>query len=144
MIQTTVSLKPLELSEVQARLDAIPGANNNVFEDNIWKFEDQHKRNINIDFTDLLGMSERYSDWPMAQTVNWVLLTKQIWLSNDTTSPNTYTKRLVGLKILWAAMGSYHLTQLNRDNCGKVLEFLLTIRRQLTWPHALLHYKSHY
>ncbi|WP_288367290.1 hypothetical protein [uncultured Marinobacter sp.] len=122
----SVVLKALDIFEAQARLDALPGSNTNHFESMTWQFESQRGAPFSIDFNDLLGMSEKYPDWQLVQTVDWVVLTKRIWLLlASTTTPSQYVSRIYGLKLFWAAMARHSLTQLTRDNCPLVLEFLL-------------------
>lgn len=113
-------------SEVQARLDALPGSNDNIFESLTWQFEIRDRGLITIGFSDLLDMSDKHPDSPLAHTVDWVLLTKRIWLSlATTTAPSVYAHRLSGLKLLWKAMAHYNLDKITRDNCTDVLTFLL-------------------
>ena len=95
----SVVLKALDIFEAQARLDALPGSNTNHFESMTWQFESQRGAPFSIDFNDLLGMSEKYPDWQLVQTVDWVVLTKRIWLLlASTTTPSQYVSRIYGLK----------------------------------------------
>lgn len=127
MTESTVFLKSLDSGEAQARLDALPGSKNNHFENNSWQFDNQRGRLATIDFTDQLGLNIRYPEWPLSDSVDWVLLTKHIWLSlASTTTPTQYVHRVSGLKLLLAAMAHHNLTQVTRDNCSVVLKFLLT------------------
>ncbi|GGE69660.1 hypothetical protein GCM10011533_22490 [Streptosporangium jomthongense] len=126
MTQSAVFFKTLDSCEAQARLDALPGSNNNCFGSMTWQFEGQRGASFTIDFNDMLGMSDRYPDWPLAHKVDWVVLTKRIWLIlASMTTPSQYVPRVSGLKLFWAAMAHHNLTQLTRDNCVLVLEFLL-------------------
>jgi hypothetical protein len=119
-------VKPLNISEVQARLDALPGSDNNVFEDNTWQFENQRGRIFTIDFNDLRIIEEHYPDWPLAQTSDLTLITKQVWLSlASSTTVNGYVTRLSGIKLFLATMAHHHLTQLTRYNSPQILEFIL-------------------
>lgn len=131
MTPSAVVLKPVDGIEAQARLDALPGSDNNSLEDNIWQFRTQHDRLITIDFNELIDMGERYPNWPLAQTIDWVLLTKRIWLSlASSTTPSSYRNRLKGLTLFWAALSELNLIELSRDNCREVLEFLLMHSRR--------------
>lgn len=126
MTQSAVVLKALDSSEAQALLDALPSSNDNLFDDMTWHFENQRGRPVTIDFNDLSGMSEKHPDWLLVNTVDWVVLTKWIWLSlASTTTPNRYIHLISGLKLLWAVMAHHNLTQLTQDNCTFVMEFLL-------------------
>lgn len=126
MMTSAGSLTTLDLDEAQARLDALPGSNNNLLESMTWQFENHRGAPIIIDFNDLLSVSEEYPDWPLRHAIDWVLLTKRIWLNlASKTTPNEYVYRVSGLKLFWAAMAHHNLTQLTRDNCALFLEFVL-------------------
>jgi hypothetical protein len=126
MTQSAEFLKALDSCEAQARLDVLPGSTNNHFKSMTWQFENQRGDLITIDFNDLLDMVEKHPDWLLVHTVDWIVLTKLIWLSlASTATPSQYVSRASGLKLFWAAMAHYNLTQLTRDNCKLVLEFLL-------------------
>jgi len=126
MTQSAVFLKALDLCEAQARLDALPGSLNNLFDNMIWHFKNQKDDPITIDFNDLTDMNKKYPNWPLVHTVDWIVLTKLISLSlAATTTPNQYVCRVNGLKLFWAAMAYHNLTQFTRDNCKLVVEFLL-------------------
>lgn len=129
MTSTAIPLKPLDLIEVQAWLDALPGSNHNRFEENNWQFEDQRGRLIGIDFDDLLNMDEKYPSWPLVHKVDWVSLTKRMWIMlASKATPDSYSLRLQGVKLFWAAMAHHQFTRLTRDDIGVVLEFLLRHR----------------
>ncbi|MEY8199551.1 MAG: hypothetical protein RPS99_07340 [Gammaproteobacteria bacterium] len=121
-----VFVKPLDLSETQAQLDALKGSNNNAFEDNTWQFETQRGRPIIIDFNDLLGIEESYPDWIVSQAGHWILIAKRTWLSLASLTPvSCYSSRLSGIKLFLAAMAHHNFTQMTRDNYSEILEFLL-------------------
>lgn len=127
MRKTTITLQEINFDEAQAQLNALPGYTDNVFKDNRWKFKNQRGNIINIDFNDLLNISIKHPDWPLANMVDWILLTKRLWLSlAKVTTPNLYASRLAGIKLFWAAMAHYSITQLNRDNSSEILTYLLT------------------
>jgi hypothetical protein len=78
MTQSAVFLKALDLCEAQARLDALPGSLNNLFDNMIWHFKNQKDDPITIDFNDLTDMNKKYPNWPLVHTVDWIVLTKLI------------------------------------------------------------------
>lgn len=126
MISTALTQKQFDLSEAKAALNALQGSGHNVFEVNDWTFERHHGRVIYITFNDLVDLGKKYPNWPLSKSVDWVLLTKRMWIALAAkTSPNCYQHRLNGLKLLWEAMAQYNLTQLSRDNISLVLEFFL-------------------
>lgn len=119
-------LKPLSLREMQAKLDALPGSDNNNFEDNTWQFENQRGRTILIDFNDLIIIEENYSNWPLAQNGNLIFITKQIWLALAiSTTVNGYSPRLSGIKLFLSTLAHHNLTELTRNNLPEVLEFMM-------------------
>ncbi|WP_210398130.1 hypothetical protein [Motiliproteus sediminis] len=131
MTPLSIVVKPVDGVEAQAQLDALPGSDNNNFKYNIWKFSTQRDRVITIDFNALTDMGESYPRWPLARTIDWVLLTKRIWLSLAlSTTPNSYQNRFKGLTLFWETMGELNVTELSRDNCREVLEFLLMHSRR--------------
>ena len=126
MILSNISIKPWDAGEVQARLDAIPGAMSNTFNDNHWKFEGKYGRIVNIYFNDLLNMGDKYPNWPISKTYDWVLITKLMWLSlNFSTTSNMYLVKLRGIKLVWAAMAYCRATKFSKENCSEILSFLL-------------------
>ncbi|MGM0783575.1 MAG: hypothetical protein ACQEUM_05660 [Pseudomonadota bacterium] len=126
MTPSTAHLSSLDLVEAQARLDALPGSIDNFFDKMTWQFEDQYRGVITINFDDLLDIRSKHTDWPLADTVDWVILTKRIWLALASMSPpSAYLNRASGLKLLWKAMAHYKLTQITRENCSDVINFLL-------------------
>lgn len=143
MNQILESLKDLDLDEAQARLETLPGSINNIFGKNTWKFEDQRGRPITVDFDDLRGIGEIFPNWPLAKSLDWVQVTKRIWLSHDLRSIGAYSTRLAGLKLLWAAMANYQLIYINRDNCSLILRHLLTHTWQQGKASKNLSIRSH-
>ena len=71
MRKTTITLQEINFDEAQAQLNALPGYTDNVFKDNRWKFKNQRGNIINIDFNDLLNISIKHPDWPLANMVDW-------------------------------------------------------------------------
>ena len=116
----------LDSRDAQQRLDVISESNNNIFEDMTWKFEHYRGGVIIVDFNDVSNAVDQYPKWPLARTVDWILLTKHLWLSLAlTTYPSSYVHRASGLKLLWAAMAYHNLENINRKNLKEVLIFLL-------------------
>ncbi len=119
-------VKPLNLSDIQARLDALPGSNSNAFEGNTWQFENLRSRIIIIDFNDLLVIEENYPNLPLAQAGDLIQISKRIWLSlASSTTVNSYSARLSGIKLFWASIAHNKVTRLTRDNCPELLAFTL-------------------
>ena len=126
-MKTQTTLKPQDRDETQARLDALPGSEGNIFDNNIWTFQDSTDSDIHIDFTDLPSIAERHPDWPLANSVDWILLTKRMWLSLHSEARfANHKNKINGLKLLWEAMASLNITQIKIENCTAILEFFLT------------------
>ncbi|MBQ0832935.1 hypothetical protein [Marinobacter sp.] len=126
MTETKTLIKSFDWCEAQARLDALPFSDNNIFEKNIWWFDRGAKGRISVDFNDLSDFGERYSQWPTAKTVDWVSLTKWIWLSLvSSTSPYLFVTRLHGLKMLWVVLAESRQSNLGRDQGYDLAKFFL-------------------
>lgn len=116
-----------DLNELQARLSALPGNRSNQFTENVWQFINLRGKRYTVDFDTVWALSEVYPDWVREQGIDSVSLSKQIWLSlAESTTVNSYTRRLKGLKLWMVALARRNLRQLTRENSRAVLTFMLT------------------
>ncbi|MBC7193835.1 hypothetical protein [Marinobacter sp.] len=116
-----------DLNELQARLSALPGNRGNQFTENVWQFINQRGKRYTVDFDTVLALSEVYPDWVRERGIDPVSLSKQIWLSlAESTTVNSYTRRLKGLRLWMVALARRNLPRLTRENSRAVLTFMLT------------------
>jgi hypothetical protein len=127
MKQFKNSQNQLNRTEAQARLSMLLGSSNNDFDSNKWLFEDNDGNVINIDFYDFEHMEKRYPKWSLVKKINWVLLSKQMWLSiASSTSVKSYKPRLDGIKLMWSMLAQHNLSSLTKAELPSLIEFLLT------------------
>ena len=116
-----------DLNELQARLNALPGNRSNQFTENVWQFINLRGKCYTVDFDTVLALSEDYPDWVREQGIDPVSLSKEIWLSlAESTTVNSYTRRLKGLRLWMVALARRNLPRLTRENSREVLAFMLT------------------
>ena len=106
-----------DLNELQARLSALPGNRGNQFTENVWQFINQRGKRYTVDFDTVLALSEVYPDWVRERGIDPVSLSKQIWLSlAESTTVNSYTRRLKGLRLWRVALARRNLPRRTREN----------------------------
>lgn len=114
-------------TEVQARLNMLVGSSDNDFNSNTWRFESSRGKVTNFDFGSLEKIDKRYPKWGLTNQWDLILLSKQIWLSQaSTTSFSAYSTRLDGINLLWSMMAKHNLSKLTKNDLPNMLRFFLT------------------
>lgn len=137
------------LDELQARLDALPGSNNNIFSEYSWSFKTSRDSNFTVKFSAFSTLFADHPNWFRDSKVDLMLITKSVWLAlAESTTVNDYVSRLSGLGRLWSAMAKNDIERITRDNISTIIVFLLshhwhqgrTIQKNGVITHA--HFKS--
>lgn len=122
---------------LQARLNALPGSSDNVYEMDEWTFQDIRQRKYTISFVLSAKVLGKYPEWLRAQGIDPMSLTKQLFLLlAERIAVSSYRVAYRGLLSWLAAMANSNIMKLDRGGLSEVLTFRLTHTLSVNGVHS--------
>lgn len=122
-------LLPVDLGELQARLESLPGSHRNDFSSKKWVFSVSNDVEQIIDFSRLSIIEESYRNWFISLDFDLIYVSKIIWLTcAEGGGVGGYQNRFAGIVLFWMALASINATDLSEENLAEVLAYILTHR----------------
>lgn len=117
-----------DLSDAQAKLNALNGSGDNIFSANQWSFYTNKKGTITVDFDELNIFQSRYPRWLETLSLDLITTSKLMWLDSVTGSLGGYLTKLRGIALFWAGLAEAGSNQLTPKNINDFLRFYLMNR----------------
>lgn len=115
------------IRQLQARLNALPGNQNNAYTSNEWVFRDNRQNTYTISFTIAEKVLKTYPEWLQLHNLDSLTLTKQLTLSlAERTGITNYQQTYRGLLVWLAAFANNNIMNINRDILPDIFRFRLT------------------